>query len=201
MGNEDLLKHGWPEDVWFHVDSFSSAHVYLRMPTPEVTTREVLEEMLKAIPKEVMDEMCQLVRHNSIEGCKQPKVDIVYTAFHNLDKRANMADGQVGFKDSNQRFLVKHVERDLSIVKRIEKTRKEGQPDLFKEKEQRMDEEKHRRKKKAAQERDRKKEEERAAAEYQEARSYDKLEVDRDAEGPKVDGSVEQCKEAEEDFM
>ena len=33
--NEELLKYGWPEDVWFHVDSFSSAHVYLRMPTPE----------------------------------------------------------------------------------------------------------------------------------------------------------------------
>ncbi|KEI39104.1 uncharacterized protein L969DRAFT_88555 [Mixia osmundae IAM 14324] len=30
--NEDLIKHAWPEDVWFHVDKVSSAHVYLRMP-------------------------------------------------------------------------------------------------------------------------------------------------------------------------
>ena len=30
--NEDLIKWGWPEDVWFHVDDLSSAHVYLRMP-------------------------------------------------------------------------------------------------------------------------------------------------------------------------
>ncbi|KAL7580926.1 hypothetical protein ACA910_005745 [Epithemia clementina (nom. ined.)] len=29
--NEDLIKYGWPEDVWFHVDDLSSAHVYLRM--------------------------------------------------------------------------------------------------------------------------------------------------------------------------
>ena len=29
--NEDLIKHGWPEDVWFHVDKVSSAHVYLRL--------------------------------------------------------------------------------------------------------------------------------------------------------------------------
>jgi predicted ribosome quality control (RQC) complex YloA/Tae2 family protein len=30
--NELLIQYGWPEDVWFHVDSLSSAHVYLRMP-------------------------------------------------------------------------------------------------------------------------------------------------------------------------
>ena len=29
--NEELLKYGFPEDIWFHVDNFSSAHVYLRM--------------------------------------------------------------------------------------------------------------------------------------------------------------------------
>ena len=25
--NEELLKYGWPEDIWFHVDNYSSAHV------------------------------------------------------------------------------------------------------------------------------------------------------------------------------
>lgn len=29
--NEDLIRYGLPEDVWFHVDNLSSAHVYLRM--------------------------------------------------------------------------------------------------------------------------------------------------------------------------
>jgi predicted ribosome quality control (RQC) complex YloA/Tae2 family protein len=29
--NEDLIKYGWPEDVWFHVDNLSSAHVYARL--------------------------------------------------------------------------------------------------------------------------------------------------------------------------
>lgn len=29
--NEELIKYGWPEDVWFHVDDLSSAHVYLRL--------------------------------------------------------------------------------------------------------------------------------------------------------------------------
>ncbi|KAL6006222.1 hypothetical protein ACLOJK_040268 [Asimina triloba] len=29
--NEDLIKYGFPEDIWFHVDKMSSAHVYLRL--------------------------------------------------------------------------------------------------------------------------------------------------------------------------
>ena len=29
--NEELIRFGWPQDVWFHVDNLSSAHVYLRM--------------------------------------------------------------------------------------------------------------------------------------------------------------------------
>lgn len=33
--NEDLLKYGFPEDVWFHVDNFSSAHVYVRLKKGE----------------------------------------------------------------------------------------------------------------------------------------------------------------------
>jgi multisubunit Na+/H+ antiporter MnhG subunit len=31
ISDEELLKCGWPEDVWFHVDKVSSAHVYLRL--------------------------------------------------------------------------------------------------------------------------------------------------------------------------
>ena len=29
--NEELLKWGWNNDIWFHVDNLSSAHVYLRL--------------------------------------------------------------------------------------------------------------------------------------------------------------------------
>ena len=32
--NEDLIAWAWPEDVWFHVDNYSSAHVYLRLDSP-----------------------------------------------------------------------------------------------------------------------------------------------------------------------
>jgi predicted ribosome quality control (RQC) complex YloA/Tae2 family protein len=29
--NESLIKYGFSEDVWFHVDDMSSAHVYVRL--------------------------------------------------------------------------------------------------------------------------------------------------------------------------
>lgn len=29
--NEQLIKFAFPQDVWFHVDDFSSAHVYIRL--------------------------------------------------------------------------------------------------------------------------------------------------------------------------
>ena len=32
--NEDLIKYAYHEDLWFHVDDMSSAHVYLRMNPP-----------------------------------------------------------------------------------------------------------------------------------------------------------------------
>jgi len=33
--NEDLIKYAWEEDIWFHVDNYSSAHVYLRLKEGE----------------------------------------------------------------------------------------------------------------------------------------------------------------------
>ena len=57
--NEDLIKYGLPVDVWFHVDSLSSAHVYLRLP--EGTS-------IEDIPAETLEDCAQLVKQNSIQG-------------------------------------------------------------------------------------------------------------------------------------
>lgn len=57
--DEELIKFAWPQDVWFHVDKLSSAHVYLRMP----------ESMAwDAIPEALLNDCAQLVKANSIEG-------------------------------------------------------------------------------------------------------------------------------------
>jgi hypothetical protein len=58
--NEELITHGWdPEDVWFHVDKLSSAHVYLRMPKGMTWD---------AIPEALLQDLGQLTKANSIEG-------------------------------------------------------------------------------------------------------------------------------------
>ena len=58
--DEDLIKYAWPQDIWFHVDKLSSAHVYLRMPE-SIPSWE-------AIPEALLVDCAQLVKANSIEG-------------------------------------------------------------------------------------------------------------------------------------
>ncbi|KAI5641584.1 coiled-coil domain-containing protein 25 [Phthorimaea operculella] len=86
--NEDLIKWGWPEDVWFHVDKVSSAHVYLRLAPGQT---------IDDIPNSVLDDACQLVKANSIMGNKMNDIDIVYTMWANLKKTPAMEVGQVAF--------------------------------------------------------------------------------------------------------
>eukprot|EP01031_Cornospumella_fuschlensis_P049547 gene49547-60659_t len=63
--NEDLIKYGLPEDLWFHVDDMSSAHVYLRLNK---------NQMLESVSEQTIQECAQLVKANSIEGCKMAEV-------------------------------------------------------------------------------------------------------------------------------
>jgi hypothetical protein len=123
--NEDLLKYGWKEDVWFHVEGISSAHVYLRLA-------EGVE--WDQIPPVVMKYCCQLVKNNSIEGCKKKEVWIIYTPFPNLHKDENtMQTGAVSFHKENLRKRVL-VEKDKELVRKIERTREERSVDFAEEK-------------------------------------------------------------------
>jgi len=116
--NEDLIKYGLPEDVWFHVDDLSSAHVYLRQKPGE---------LLNDISDELLLDCASLVKANSIEGCKKTKVYVVYTRWKNLKKTGDMVDGQVGFyRPENVKRVC--VDKNNPIVKQIEKTKKEIYP-------------------------------------------------------------------------
>jgi hypothetical protein len=57
--DEELIKYGWEEDVWFHVDNLSSAHIYVRLPEGEDWEK---------MTKELMVDCAQLTKANSIEG-------------------------------------------------------------------------------------------------------------------------------------
>ncbi|ODQ63977.1 DUF814-domain-containing protein [Nadsonia fulvescens var. elongata DSM 6958] len=124
--NEDLIKHAYPVDIWFHVDNLSSAHVYLRLPSGL---------NWENIPEALLEDIGQLTKANSIEGNKKDNVTIIYTPASNLKKNKGMATGQVGFKkDGNKMvkkvFIAKKVN---AIMNRLNKTKKEAFPDLRQE--------------------------------------------------------------------
>ncbi|KAI0783448.1 DUF814-domain-containing protein [Abortiporus biennis] len=189
--NEDLIKFAWPQDVWFHVDKLSSAHVYLRMP--EGMTWD-------AIPEPLLVDCSQLVKANSIEGNKKDNISIIYTPGDNLKKTGDMAIGQVSFHNDKRVKRVHVPKRENPIVNRLNKTKQERQVDHEAERIERVKQEGAVRraaaaaKKKADAELARQREAEKAA------RSYDSLfngaEEEEDEDVPR-----KSVREMEEDFM
>lgn len=57
--DEELIKYGWDEDVWFHVDNLSSAHIYVRLPDGQDW---------ESIDQGLLVDCAQLTKANSIEG-------------------------------------------------------------------------------------------------------------------------------------
>lgn len=164
--NEDLIKYGHPEDVWFHVDDLSSAHVYLRMK-PGMS--------LDDIPEDLILDCASLVKANSIVGCKKNSVYVVYTRWKNLNKTNQMVDGAVGFhRPDNVRRL--SVEKNNTIVNAIKKTRIErNDVNLFQEQQDRMREmTREKKEEKRKMEKEKKLEMQRRKAEKEE-RSYDRI--------------------------
>ncbi|KAH6683271.1 hypothetical protein B0J14DRAFT_632875 [Halenospora varia] len=189
--NEDLIKYGLEEDVWFHADKLSSAHIYLRMNEGETWGN---------IPLDVLTDLAQLTKANSIEGNKKDNVTVIYTPWSNLKKDGSMAVGQVSFKDNKKVKRIIVPQRENPIVNRLNKTKVEKFPDLAMEKEDRL---KTLRKKDQASKLERKKEEARIAQErkekkWQKDHAYDDLfqEVDPDDANNQDRGL-----EVEDDFM
>ncbi|XP_072161549.1 coiled-coil domain-containing protein 25 [Bemisia tabaci] len=164
--NEELIKWGWPEDVWFHVDKLSSAHVYIRLKPGQ---------SIDDIPSSVLDDAAQLVKHNSIEGNKINDVDIVYTMWSNLKKTDGMEVGQVAFHNDKEVRKMRVAKRINEIVNRLKKTVKSAQPDLRAEREERDKKERATKKRLLQEQKERDKEELRRKQEEAELRSYSTL--------------------------
>ncbi|CAF1247371.1 unnamed protein product [Adineta ricciae] len=165
--NNELLKYCWPEDVWFHVSKLSSAHVYLRLHKGQT---------VDDIPAEALQDCCQLVKANSIEGCKLNKVDIVYTPVGNLRQTNDMDVGQVGF------HVDKHVKQYVvdkkqnEIVNRLNKTKTEIPTEEFiSQREQRDNQERDEKKRLMREQKQRDKEEEKRRQESAELKNYSSL--------------------------
>ncbi|KIK40856.1 hypothetical protein CY34DRAFT_806787 [Suillus luteus UH-Slu-Lm8-n1] len=186
--NEDLIKYAWPQDVWFHVDKLSSAHVYLRMP-PTMK--------YDSIPQALLTDCAQLVKANSIEGNKKDNLTIIYTPGSNLKKSGDMAVGQVSFHSDKQVKRVHVPKRENVIVNRLNKTKVERDVDHEQERVDRIKKENAEKRTAAAQMKKAEAELAKTREAEKAARSYDLLfEVEEDPDAPKLTG-----KAIEEDFM
>ncbi|KAG5997971.1 hypothetical protein E4U52_002272 [Claviceps spartinae] len=134
--NEDLIKYGWEEDIWFHVDKLSSAHIYLRTTTAENKPPQAWD----SLPEALITDLAQLTKANSIEGNKKDNITVIYTPWSNLKKDGSMDVGQVSFKDSRKVKRVLVPARENAIVNRLNKTKVEKKPDLKQEKDDRLKE-------------------------------------------------------------
>jgi len=192
--NEDLIKYGHPEDVWFHVDDLSSAHVYLRMK-PDMTLDDISEDLLL--------DCASLVKANSISGCKQSSVYVVYTRWKNLQKTASMVDGQVGFhRPENVRRM--QVEKNNAIVNKIIKTKQEMYPDLFQMQQDRLREIQMEKKEQRRQLEKQKRIEDLKKKQEKEEKSYDRIMNARDMRSnTEVEATVDNsaAEAYEEDFF
>jgi len=165
--NEDLIRWGWPEDIWFHVDKLSSAHVYLRLHP---------NDTIDSIPQAVLDDCAQLVKANSIQGSKQNDLDVVYTPWANLKKTADMGVGQVGFFKQKEVRTIRVERRINEIVNRLEKTKQDvKKPDLRAQREERDQKERNVNKDKLKEEKRIEKEQEEKKKKDSELRSYNSL--------------------------
>ena len=117
--NDDLIKYSqrYMKELnssvyWFHVDSFSSPHAYLRLNENETN-----------IPPKMIELCSQIVRNGSIEGSKRPSVDIIYTECTNLIKSKSMDIGTVSFLPNSKIFYNKAVKTNNQLLKILEKSK------------------------------------------------------------------------------
>ncbi|CAN8001921.1 unnamed protein product, partial [Ixodes hexagonus] len=164
--DEDLIKWGWPEDVWFHVDKVSSAHVYLRLQP---------NQTLDDVPSSVLEDCAQLVKANSIQGNKMNSIDIVYTMWGNLKKTAGMEVGQIGFHKQREVRTMRVEKRINEIVNRLMKTKEERQPDFRAEREERDRKEREDKKQILREQKEREKQEQKEKEEAAKQKSVGRL--------------------------
>ncbi len=116
-----MIKYAWEEDIWFHADKHSSAHVYLRLKDGE---------SFENINPLILERMAQLTKANSIEGNKKNVIDIIYTPASNLKKTNGMEVGSVYYHNKNMVKKLFKVEKNKDILKPIVKSKIEEYPDL-----------------------------------------------------------------------
>jgi len=141
--------------------------VYLRLkPNQDITQ----------IPANVIEDMAQLTKENSIEGKKLNNIKVIYTMASNLKKTSEMDTGEVGFHDRNQVHSITVAKRNREIVNRLKKTKREDpNPNLQKLREERDLREREQKKKETREKKLQEKREIEQKRKEAELKSYDNL--------------------------
>ncbi|KAF8792314.1 Coiled-coil domain-containing protein 25 [Argiope bruennichi] len=96
-----------------------------------------MNQTIDDIPPALLQDCAQLVKANSIQGCKKNNIQVVYTEWSNLKKTGDMVVGQVAFHNSKKVKTIK-VEKKLNdVLNRLNKTKVERFPCLQTEREER----------------------------------------------------------------
>ncbi|EGV66097.1 hypothetical protein CANTEDRAFT_112460 [Yamadazyma tenuis ATCC 10573] len=125
--NDPLIRYSNPKNLWFHVDKVSSAHVYLSL-----TNQQRLQNFKSlSLPSQLLDQLGQLTKNNSIKGNKMASVTIIYTSVDNLVSDGSMDIGTVTFKNQQlvKRFNV--GKKDNLVLNKLSKTKTEMSTDEF----------------------------------------------------------------------
>ena len=117
--NDELLKVASPTDLWFHADRYSSAHVYLHLPSSASTS------LHSSVPECWLTECSQLVREGSREGSQHKDITVIYTTCSNLRKTADMDPGTVAFVNPNAIRRVHVRGRVRKVLDQLDASKKE----------------------------------------------------------------------------
>ncbi|KAL6930387.1 uncharacterized protein HGUI_01576 [Hanseniaspora guilliermondii] len=105
--------------VWFHVNNYSSSHVYMLLKSPIKSDVKLLD----FVSQHHINDAMQLCKSNSVAGNKLQMVEIVSTPFINLRKSGDMDPGQVSFKSTRFLSYFTCYARDNTVLSRLEKTK------------------------------------------------------------------------------
>ncbi|OEJ88800.1 Protein JLP2 [Hanseniaspora uvarum] len=105
--------------VWFHVNNYSSSHVYMLLKSP-IKSDVKLSDL---VSHQHINDAMQLCKSNSVAGNKLQQVEIVSTPFTNLKKSGDMDPGQVSFKSTRFLSYFTCYARDNTVLNRLEKSK------------------------------------------------------------------------------
>lgn len=121
LENDLMIKLFYKEmnAVWFHVNNYSSSHVYMLLKSPIKSDVKLLD----FVSLHHINDAMQLCKSNSVAGNKLQSVEIVSTPFINLRKSGDMDAGQVSFKSTRFLNYFTCYARDNTVLNRLEKTK------------------------------------------------------------------------------